>query len=397
MKKSRWILLALLVLAPALFLVQKWGLGKGVDGVAATRRALTETVISTGRVITPDRIGIGAELVGKLLKVPVEEGDRVKAGQVLAWMDDSEQIAGVDQTRRAVEEAVARLEQLNQVSRPVADQNLVQAEANLAQAGAEFERVKTLAQAGFYNQSRLDEARRALDAAHAARESALALARGSRPEGVETRLANARLAQSRASLAVAQARQAKTVIRAPASGLLVRKLAESGDTVSQGKLLFELAADGETQIVLQVDEKNLGRLAVGQGASVLADAYPERPFPAEIFYIAPAVDPAKGSVEVKLRVKAPPDFVKADMTVSVEVAVGERQDALTLPAEAVRDAGSAQPWVLVASQGRAERRPVRLGLRGTGRVEVVSGLKAGEVVLPPASGAQAGDKVRPRS
>ena len=275
MKKSRWILLALLVLAPALFLVQKWGLGKGVDGVAATRRALTETVISTGRVITPDRIGIGAELVGKLLKVPVEEGDRVKAGQVLAWMDDSEQIAGVDQTRRAVEEAVARLDQLNQVSRPVADQNLVQAEANLAQAGAEFERVKTLAQAGFYNQSRLDEARRALDAARAARESALALARGSRPEGVETRLANARLAQSRASLAVAQARQAKTVIRAPASGLLVRKLAESGDTVSQGKLLFELAADGETQIVLQVDEKNLGRLAVGQGASVLADAYPE--------------------------------------------------------------------------------------------------------------------------
>jgi len=278
----------------------------------------------------------------------------------------------------------------------VADQNLIQAEANLAQAAAEFERVKTLAEAGFYNQSRLDEARRAVDAARAAREAAQAQAKGNRPDGVETRLAQARLDQARATLAVAQAKQAKTVIRAPAGGLLVRKLVESGDTVTQGKLLFELAADGETEIVLQVDEKNLGRLALNQGASVLADAYLDRPFPAEIFYISPAVDPAKGSVEVKLRVKAPPAFIKADMTVSVEIGVGERKDALTLPSEMVRDATTSQPWLLVANDGHAERRPVKLGLRGTGRVEVVAGLKEGEIVLPTLSGVEPGDRVRTR-
>jgi HlyD family secretion protein len=396
MKKSKLLLLALLLLVPLLFALQKLALGKAVDGVTPTRQALTETVISSGRVITPDRIAIGAELLGKVLKVPVEEGERVQAGQLLAEMDDGEQSAAVEQARRALDEATSRLEQLNQVSRPVADQNLIQAEANLAQAAAEFERVKTLAEAGFYNRSRLDEARRAVDAARAAREAAQAQARGNRPEGVETRLANARLEQARAALAVAQAKEAKTVIRAPAPGLLVRKLVEAGDTVTLGKALFELAADGETQIVLQIDEKNLGLLAVGQQASVLADAYLDRPFPAEIFYISPAVDPAKGSVEVKLRVKSPPPFVKADMTVSVEIGVGERKDALTLPSEMVRDATSAQPWLLVASDGRAERRPVKLGLRGTGRVEVVSGLKEGDIVLPPQSGVEPGDKVRAR-
>ncbi len=394
MKKPKLILLALLVLVPVGFVVQKLMLGKTVDGVAATRQALTETVISSGRVITPDRIEIGAEMVGKAVKVPLEEGDRVKAGQLLAQMDDSEQRATVEQARRAVEEASARLDQLNQVTRPVSDQNLAQAEANQAQAAAEFERVKTLAEAGFYNQSRLDEARRAVDATRAAREASQAQARGNRPEGVETRLAKARLEQAKAALALAVAKQGKTTIRAPAAGLLVRKLVESGDTLTQGKKLFELAADGETQIVLQIDEKNLGRLAVGQAASVLADAYLNQPFPAEIFYISPAVDAAKGSVEVKLRVKAPPAFVKSDMTVSVEIGVGERKDALTVPADTVREVGSAQPWVLVANNGRAERRPIRLGLRGTGRVEVVNGLKAGEVVIPAASGIDPGDKVR---
>ncbi len=77
--------------------------------------------------------------------------------------------------------------------------------------------------------------------------------------------------------------------------------------------------------------------------------------------------------------------------------MGERTDVLTLPAEAVRDATSVQPWVLVAKDGRAERRPVKLGLRSTGRVEVAAGLKEGEIVLPPASGVEPGDKVRARS
>jgi HlyD family secretion protein len=105
------------------------------------------------------------------------------------------------------------------------------------------------------------------------------------------------------------------------------------------------------------------------------------------------VDARKGSVEVKLRVPEPPDFLKPDMTVSAEIEVGRRAVALVLPSEVVRDAGS-RPWVLVADDGRAVRRPVRLGLRGTGRVEVVEGLAAGDRVIPPAAPVRAGQRVR---
>lgn len=390
-KRVALILLILVALAiPARTLL----LGKTVATLTPKRQTLLETVISSGRVITPTRVVLGSELVGHVVEVAVEEGDKVIAGQVLARLRDDELRAALDQARRGVEEAQARVAQLHEVARPVAEQGLLLAQANQAQTQAEFERIKTLADAGFYNQSRLDEARRALDGAHAARESAVAQARGNRPDGVESRLAEARLAQARAALNVAEAKQANSVIRAPTAGVVVKKRVERGDIVTQGKLLFDLATDGETQIVLQIDEKNLGRLRVGQTASVLADAYSSQPFTAEIFHLAPAVDAEKGSVEVKLRVKQPPAFIKPDMTVSVEIKVGERVQALALPAAAVRDAASAQPWVMVIEAGRAAKRPVSLGLRGSGVVEVVSGLKPDAVVIPLEAPVALGDKVR---
>jgi HlyD family secretion protein len=390
-KRVALILLILVALAiPARTLL----LGKTVATLAPKRQTLLETVISSGRVITPTRVVLGSELVGHVVEVAVEEGDKVIAGQVLARLRDDELRAALDQARRGVEEAQARVAQLHEVARPVAEQGLLLAQANQAQTQAEFERIKALADAGFYNQSRLDEARRALDGAHAARESAVAQARGNRPDGVESRLAEARLAQARAALNVAEAKQANSVIRAPTAGVVVKKRVERGDIVTQGKLLFDLATDGETQIVLQIDEKNLGRLHVGQTASVLADAYSSQPFTAEIFHLAPAVDAEKGSVEVKLRVKQPPAFIKPDMTVSVEIKVGERAQALALPAAAVRDAASAQPWVMVIEAGRAAKRPVSLGLRGSGVVEVVSGLKPDAVVIPLEAPIALGDKVR---
>ncbi|NWG75578.1 MAG: efflux RND transporter periplasmic adaptor subunit, partial [Rubrivivax sp.] len=200
--------------------------------------------------------------------------------------------------------------------------------------------------------------------------------------------------QARAALDLARARLADTVVRAPTEGIVLRKAVEPGDVVTQGKVLFELAAAGETQIELQIDEKNLGRLRLGQTAQVAADAYPDRPFPAELFFIAPGVDAQKGSVEVKLRVARAPEFIKPDMTVSAEIEVGRRERALTLPSQAVRDVAGAQPWVLVAEAGRAVRRPVKLGLRGTGRLEVVEGLKSGAAVIPATADIRAGQRVR---
>jgi HlyD family secretion protein len=171
---------------------------------------------------------------------------------------------------------------------------------------------------------------------------------------------------------------------------------EPGDVVAAGKTILVLSREGETRLSVQPDEKSLAFLAVGQPATAAADAFPGAPFPATVTFIAPSVDPARGTVEVRLRVPEPPPFLRPEMTVSVNVDVARKPDALALPAEAVRDVASA-PWVLRVAGGRAERREVRLGVRGEGWVEVSDGLAPGDAVVAPAAGRVGeGERVRAR-
>jgi HlyD family secretion protein len=143
----RTLLLALAALAIALLAARAFLVGKAVPTVAVTRETITETVISSGRIITPERVELGAELVGNVARRLVDEGDTVRAGQILAELDASELRAAAEQAASSLAEAEARLEQLRQVSRPVADQNLIQAEANLALANSEYERVRKIGRA----------------------------------------------------------------------------------------------------------------------------------------------------------------------------------------------------------------------------------------------------------
>jgi HlyD family secretion protein len=166
--------------------------------------------------------------------------------------------------------------------------------------------------------------------------------------------------------------------------------------VQPGKELMLLAPGGETQVVVEIDEKNLAQLALGQQALGSADAYPQQRFGAELFYINPGIDALRGSVEVKLRVPSPPAYLRQDMTVSIDIEVGRRTNVLTIPSTAVYDAALAQPTVLAVEGSRAVRRPVRLGLKGDGRTEVEGGLAEGErvVAAPVAESVGPGQRVR---
>lgn len=390
--KLRTLLLGLLAVL-AVFLAVRAFLGKPVATVAAERGDLIETVVATGRVITPARLALGSQIAGTLAEVKVQEGDNVKAGQTLARLISGEQAAALEQAERSIAEAEARIAQLDRVGLPVAQQVLRQAEVGLKLARQEHERVKRLVESGFYSPSRMDEAQRTLDSAQAGVQAAAAQSASNARDGADARVLHTRLAQARAARDLTRARLEQTRILAPSDGVILTKLAEPGDVVTVGRKLFDMAVAGERQIVLDVDEKNLGRLALNQTALALADAYPAQPFAARLFYIAPGVDAAKGSVEVKLVIPQPPAFVKPDMTVSVEIETARKTGVLTLPDRLVRDASSAA-WVLVAEQGRAVKRAVKPGVRGQGRVEIAAGLKAGDRVIAPEAGVKEGARVR---
>ncbi|HEX7558077.1 MAG TPA: efflux RND transporter periplasmic adaptor subunit, partial [Usitatibacter sp.] len=153
---------------------------------------------------------------------------------------------------------------------------------------------------------------------------------------------------------------------------------EQGNVVQPGKILMVLSPAGATQLVVQIDEKNLNLLQLGQKALASADAYAGRRFDARVAYINPSIDPLRGSVEVKLDVPDAPAYLLQDMTVSVDIEVARRSGVATLPSDAIHDG----EWVLVARGGRAVRQRVTLGARGEGRVEIMAGLREGELVVP---------------
>jgi HlyD family secretion protein len=391
-RRRRWWILGGAVLAILLATGVRAWMGPRLPAWDARRRELVQRVVASGRVLAPARIQVGSVVVGRVVKVAVEKGDRVRPGQVLLQLDDAETRAQLAQARSAVDQAKARLEQVREVSAQVTGEAVRQGQLRLEQAEVKLNRQRTLAQAGSVSQSDLDDAQQARDLAASQLASARIQASAA-VTGAARRAAEAALQQARGAEAAAAARLDQLQIRSPSAGVVTERDVEPGDVVQPGRTLLVVARDGATQLSVLPDEKNLAFLRLGQPAQASADAFPDRTFPARVAWIAPAVDLSRGTVEVKLDVPDPPPFLRPDMTVSVNVEVGRDPQALVVPAAVLRDAGS-DPWVMAVRGGRAVRVPVRLGLRGDGAVQVLEGLSPGEPVLAASAAVAPGARVR---
>jgi len=389
-------LVAAAIAALAAWLGPRLLLGPRVPVAAVVQRDFVKSVVASGHVEAPHRVTIGAQIVGVVQRVPVAEGQSVVAGQTLVELERSEAVAAAAAADLAVTQAQARLRQLREVQAPVAEQAVRQARVNVDNARRQLRRQADLFRQGFIGQAALDNAQRDVDLSEAQLRSAQSQWRSAESEGSDYAMASSALAQARASAEAARSRLGYATLVAPVAGTLIDRQVEPGDVVQPGKALMVLSPAGITQVVVQIDEKNLQLLALGQGAWISADAYPDQRFAATVTYINPGVDAQRGSVEVKLDVAAPPAYLRQDMTVSVDIEVAARKDAVLVPTDAVHDADTARPWVLEVAEGRARRHDVRLGLRGTAVSEVLKGVSAGGWVVANAQlGVADGSRVRP--
>jgi HlyD family secretion protein len=376
----------------------RWWVGPQVQTEAVQRRDLLQTVVASGRVETPHRVDIGAQITGTVARVPVVEGQAVKAGDVLIELVSTELQSAKRQAELAVGQAQGRLRQLNDVQGPVVQQTMRQAQASLDTARASWQRNLALFEQGFIGQAALDESRKALALADAQALAAQKQVASTQVGGAEHSLAVGAVAEAQANAEVVGAKARYAVIKAPVSGQLIGRNVEVGDVVQAGKGLMTLSPEGPTQLVVQIDEKNLRLIALGQQALASADAYPQQKFKAQVAYINPGINAQTGSVEVKLDVPEPVHTLRQDMTVSVDMAVARRPQALALQVAHVNDINGPAPWVWLHDAGHAVRRPVRLGLRGGAWVEVLAGLREGDAVIAmPGGGANTlreGQRVR---
>jgi len=386
--------LLLILLGLAVFFTAQKLRGPVVEVGVVQEGPIEQSIVVSGRVQAPNRIEIGSVITGRVVRVLVGEGALVTPGQALIQLETEELQAALAQASAAEAGAAARDAGVRELTRPQAADNVAQAEAQFNFAEAELKRYRELRDKGFISDSRLQEQERQLHITKSQLAAARTGARAQDSNGVQAREANVKLQEARATRQLAAAKLAQTTIRASVAGTVLVRAVEPGDIVSPGKRLLVINSRGETRLTAQIDEKNLPYLQIDQLARASSEAFPERHFAAKLYYISPGVDITRGSVEARFRVSEPPDYLRADMTVSIDIGIARKDRALTAPLDALRESGSKRS-VQVVRDGRVQTVRIESGVRGSNRFEIISGVAAGDRLLL-ARGITDGSRVRTR-
>ncbi len=360
-------------------------------GEKVGRGEVLRVVSASGKVRALNTIKVGTEVSGQVTKVYVDFNSPVTAGQILAEIDPTRVRARVQQTEAQVALARAGLQQTAA--------NVLRARSELEIQERDFARQRDLAQRGFVSKANLDAAQTRLNSARNALDVALA----------QTQSGNAQIRQATAELSSARLDLNRTVIIAPASGVIIDKLVEPGTTVAasfQTPNLFEIAADTtKMQVEASVDEADIGQIVEGQNVTFTVDSYPDDVFRAKVRQVrkAPVETQNVVSYLVIIDVDNLDGKLLPGMTANVEIITGAKKNALRVPTNALRfrpkaaDRGPPmedQP----AKPGKKEaprqtlylagtdaykpvRKQVRIGLQGDEYTEILSGIKAGDMVL----------------
>jgi HlyD family secretion protein len=394
---SRLKILALAVTLAIALAAAAWWFTRPVQvaGVTAQMAPMVRTLQFSARVSASSRIDIGSTLTGRVAQVHVSEGVDLKKGTLLISLEDEELTAALMQAQANERVAAAKLAGMQSTGRSAVQSAVEQTRSVLKAAQADFQRTKALVDKGFLSDARLDEAQRAVAVAQAQVKSAEAQALANTDQGTDIAQARAQLSQAQSATTAAKARLLQAKLSAPADAKVLTRLVEPGQIVQPGRVLMNLATPNATQLIALVDERYLAQLQTGQPASVMADAFPGQRFAAQVKSISPLVDAQRGAVEVKFSITgASPAYLREDMTLSVEVETAKRERALVLPLQALRNEGANNATVVwIDEAGKVVSRPVKVGLSTLSAVEILTGLKEGDVVILGAS-PKPGSKVR---
>jgi RND family efflux transporter MFP subunit len=329
---------------------------------------------ASGYVVAQRKAAVASKATGRLVELSVEEGSRVKEGEVIARLESGDVVAQKEQ-------AAANLN--------VAKSNLKQSKAELHDATLEFKRSKELVSKGYIAQTDFDSADARYRKAVAAAEASEAAVKA-----------------SSAALKAAEVAIEYTLIRAPFDAVVLTKDADIGDMVTP----FGAAANAKAAVVtiadmnslkveVDVSESNIEKVKVGQPCEIQLDAIPESRFPGTVHMIVPTADRTKATVLVKVAFAGKDKRILPEMSAKVAflqrpVAPGEEKPRTVLNPSSVVSRGK-NKTVFVIKDGRAVETPVELGPPLGDMVEVVSGVKTGEkVALKPSKKLKTGAKVK---
>ncbi len=327
----------------------------------------TPILTASGYVVARRKAVVSAKIQGRLSELHVEEGSIVREGEVLARLESVDYKAAVERSRAAVQRA----------------------EADLAEAERQLRLNDKLAQERIVAVDQRDAA------------------------ASRVRLAEAAVAQAKADLSFVEAQLQNTIIRAPFAGVVVKKMAEVGESVApippgvnlstSSGAIVALADLATLEVEADVAESNVAKVGNGQPAEVTVEAIPDRRYKAVLRQVIPTADRTKATVMVKVTILDKDKDLKPEMSAKVTFLEPEKKDSkpaaeaapvVLVPKEAVASRGG-QSVVFLVREGKLVEKPVVLGTERRGQVIVKDGLAGGEtLVVSPADGLKNGAAVR---
>ncbi len=291
-----------------------------VEATKVVTSPMPQTIVAVGSLRSDESVTLRPETAGRISEITFQEGQRVAKGAPLVKLD-----AAIPQAEVA------------------------QARANLTLAKSKFDRAVDLAQRNYISGQAKDEAEN-----------------------------NYRVAE--ASVQLAQAKLAKTELRAPFSGIIGLRSVSVGDYVKEGADLVNLEAIDPLKVDFRVPETYLRQIQVGQALQVTLDALPGKSYSGKVVAVNPLIDAAGRSVVIRAQVGNQDTALRPGMFARVRLITKDQADAMVVPEQALVPQGSDQ-YVFKVMDGKVVRVKVDTGQRRDSKVEVLSGLAAGDVVV----------------
>lgn len=385
-----------------------------VRSITSSAAAAEGAVIlnATGYIVAAHKIELASKVVGKVAWIGVDKGYKVKQGQELVRLEDDEYRAQLQQTKGNLQALQARLAELQHGSRPEeisrAKADVDNAKADLANAKISLDRTRELVSAKVTARQTLDDAQARYDSAvakvNSLQHTADLAVLGTRVEQVDA--VKGQIEQAKGQLAFAETQLNNTIIRAPVSGTILSRNVEKGEFVTTGFVgdrgakgyVVSIADLNDLQVELDINQNDFGKLDPKQKGIITTDAYPDRKYDGVIQEISPEANRQKATVQVKVQVLNPDDFLRPEMNASVafvakeqpKSAAGSSKPIIIVPAAAVKEGA-----VFVVSNGVAIRKAVKTGGTMPQGVRVEEGLIGGEdVILNPPADLKDGAKVQ---
>jgi len=346
------------------------------------RGVLVETGIIKSQVGAV--VKIGARATGRLDKMLVKVGDRVKAGQFIAKIDDRETSKAIDQQKAALRAAKSTLAQI----RLTYPQRIKEAEANRSYARIAYDRQQELIKKEYTTQDALERAQNQFLAADAV------LQRLRDEFATQELISSATLKEITAQLEQQEIRMSYTRIYSPLSGIVADVTAQEGETIVAGLQVANLVTvldPTRLEMWTYIDETDVGRAKNGQTVEYTVDTYPDRTFAGSIERINPQPVVKDNIVYYLATVKISPAdaaFLRPEMTTHVKIVLNEKTDVLTVPNAAIKfEKGRQIAYVAAKGSPSVKKVSLKLGIRGEERTEVLAGVSEGtelatKLVLP---------------